>query len=222
MSLSGQGIGYTGEDVLEDYISRHISPESRLLESLYRETNLAMLNPRMVSGHIQGRAIKMLVSMIRPSNVLEVGTFTGYATLCIAEALSPYGRVHTVEIDDEKEDFIRKWIDSSPYSDRIILHIGDALEVVPSLGEQFDMAFIDGEKREYPEYWDKLFPYIKKGGFIIVDNTLWDGHVADSRFNDKQTEAIRRFNDMVASDRRVEVAIIPIRDGLSVIRKNEN
>ena len=161
MSLSGQGIGYTGEDVLEDYISRHISPESRLLESLYRETNLAMLNPRMVSGHIQGRAIKMLVSMIRPSNVLEVGTFTGYATLCIAEALSPYGRVHTVEIDDEKEDFIRKWIDSSPYSDRIILHIGDALEVVPSLGEQFDMAFIDGEKREYPEYWDKLFPYIK-------------------------------------------------------------
>ncbi len=222
MSLSGQGIGYTGEDVLEDYISRHISPESRLLESLYRETNLAMLNPRMVSGHIQGRAIKMLVSMIRPSNVLEVGTFTGYATLCIAEALSPYGRVHTVEIDDEKEDFIRKWIDSSPYSDRIILHIGDALEVVPSLGEQFDMAFIDGEKREYPEYWDKLFPYIKKGGFIIVDNTLWDGHVADSRFNDEQTEAIRRFNDMVASDRRVEVAIIPIRDGLSVIRKNEN
>ncbi|MBR6369777.1 MAG: O-methyltransferase [Bacteroidaceae bacterium] len=222
MSLSGQGIGYTGEDVLEDYISRHISPESGLLESLYRETNLAMLNPRMVSGHIQGRVIKMLVSMIRPSNVLEVGTFTGYATLCIAEALPPYGRIHTVEIDDEKEDFIRKWIDSSPYSDRIILHIGDALEVVPSLGEQFDMAFIDGEKREYPEYWDKLFPYIKKGGFIIVDNTLWDGHVADSRFNDEQTEAIRKFNDMVASDRRVEVAIIPIRDGLSVIRKNEN
>ena len=221
MSLSGQGIGYTGEDELEDYISRHISTEGVLLESLYRETNLTMLNPRMASGHIQGRLIKMLVSMVRPATVLEVGTFTGYATLCIAEALPSSGTVHTVEIDDEKEAFIRRWIDSSPYSDRIRLHIGDALEVVPALGELFDMAFIDGEKREYPEYWDTLFPYIKPGGFIIVDNTLWDGHVADSRFRDEQTEAIRRFNDTVASDRRVEVAMIPIRDGVSIIRKIE-
>ena len=221
MSLSGHGIGYTGEDELEDYISRHIAPEGALLESLYRETNLTMLNPRMASGHIQGRLIKMLVSMIKPDKVLEVGTFTGYSTLCIAEALSSSGTVHTVEIDDEKEIFIRKWIDSSPYSDRIRLHIGDALEVVPSLGEMFDMAFIDGEKREYPEYWNTLFPYIRPGGFIIVDNTLWNGHVADSRFKDGQTEAIRRFNDMVASDSRVEVAMIPIRDGVSLIRKNE-
>ena len=222
MSLSGKGIGYTGEDELEDYISRHIAPEGALLESLYRETNLTMLNPRMASGHIQGRLIKMLVSMIRPVTALEVGTFTGYATLCIAEAMPSSGTLHTVEIDDEKEAFIRRWIDSSPYSDRIRLHIGDALEVVPSLGELFDMAFIDGEKREYPEYWDKLFPYIKPGGFIIVDNTLWDGHVADTRFRDGQTEAIRRFNDMVASDRMAEVAMIPIRDGVSIIRKIEN
>ncbi|MBO4268669.1 MAG: O-methyltransferase [Bacteroidaceae bacterium] len=222
MSLSGKGIGYTGEDELEDYISRHIAPEGALLESLYRETNLTMLNPRMASGHIQGRLIKMLVSMIRPVTALEVGTFTGYATLCIAEAMPSSGTLHTVEIDDEKEAFIRRWIDSSPYSDRIRLHIGDALEVVPSLGELFDMAFIDGEKREYPEYWDKLFPYIKPGGFIIVDNTLWNGHVADTRFRDGQTEAIRRFNDMVASDRRAEVAMIPIRDGVSIIRKIEN
>lgn len=219
MSLSGQGIGYTGEDEIEEYISRHIAPEGELLESLYRETNLTMLNPRMASGHIQGRLIKMLVSMIRPTTVLEVGTFTGYSTLCIAEALNADGKVHTIEIDDEKEDFIRKWIEHSPYSRQIRLHIGNALEVVPSLGMLFDMAFIDGEKREYTQYWDALFPYIKPGGFIIADNTLWDGHVANPDFKDEQTEAIRRFNEMVACDNRVEVAMIPIRDGLSIIRK---
>ena len=222
MSLTGQGIGYTGEDELEEYISMHISPESGLLKSLYRETNLSMLNPRMASGHIQGRLIKMLVSMVNPVNVLEIGTFSGYSTLCIAEALSSSGTVHTIEIDDEKEDFIRRWFDASPYSDRIRLHIGDALEIVPKLGILFDVAFIDGEKREYPDYWNKLYPYIRPGGFIIADNTLWDGHVVEPGFKDGQTEAIRRFNDMVAADNRVEVAIIPIRDGLSIIRKKKD
>ena len=220
MSTSGQGIGYTGEDRIEEYISAHIQPESSLLKRIYRETNLKMLNPRMASGHIQGRLISMLVSMIKPQMVLEVGTFTGYATLCIAESLPEGGRVHTIEIDDELEDFIRKGFDDSPFSDRIILHIGDALETVPGLGLMFDMIFLDAEKREYPDYYNVLMDYLKPGGYMLADNTLWDGHVVDSNYDsDPQTVAVKRFNDMAAADGRVEVAMIPVRDGLTIIRK---
>ena len=220
MSTSGQGIGYTGEDRIEEYISAHIQPESSLLKRIYRETNLKMLNPRMASGHIQGRLISMFVSMIRPQMVLEVGTFTGYATLCIAESLPEGGRVHTIEIDDELEDFIRKGFDDSPFSDRIILHIGDALETVPGLGLMFDMIFLDAEKREYPDYYNVLMDYLKPGGYMLADNTLWDGHVVDSNYDsDPQTVAVKRFNDMAAADGRVEVAVIPVRDGLTIIRK---
>ena len=220
MSTSGQGIGYTGEDKLEEYISAHIEPESELLKHIYRETNLKMLNPRMASGHIQGRLLKMLVTMIKPQLVLEVGTFTGYATLCIAEGLTEGGMVHTVEIDDELEDFIRNNIDKSAYSDRISLHIGDALKTVPQLGLMFDLIFLDGEKREYPEYYKVLTDYLKPGGYMIADNTLWDGHVTDSSYDsDPQTSAVKKFNEMAAHDERVEVAMIPIRDGLTIIRK---
>ena len=220
MSTSGQGIGYTGEDRIEEYISAHIQPESSLLKRIYRETNLKMLNPRMASGHIQGRLISMFVSMIRPQMVLEVGTFTGYATLCIAESLPEGGRVHTIEIDDELEDFIRKGFDDSPFSDRIILHIGDALETVRGLGLMFDMIFLDAEKREYPDYYNVLMDYLKPGGYMLADNTLWDGHVVDSNYDsDPQTVAVKRFNDMAAADGRVEVAMIPVRDGLTIIRK---
>ena len=220
MATSGQGIGYTGEDLLEEYISAHIEPESALLKDLYRETNLRLLNPRMASGHIQGRLLKMLVTMIRPQLILEVGTFTGYATLCMAEGLPEGGQVHTVEIDDELEDFILKGFEQSPWSDRIHLHIGDALKVVPALGLQFDMIFLDAEKREYPQYYSALLEYLKPGGYMIADNTLWDGHVVDKEYDsDSQTVAVRKFNDMVAADERVEVAMIPIRDGLTIIRK---
>ena len=220
MATSGQGIGYTGEDLLEEYISAHIGPESALLRDIYRETNLKLLNPRMASGHIQGRLLKMLVTMIRPRMVLEVGTFTGYATLCMAEGLPEGGRIHTVEIDDELEDFILNGFRKSPYSDRIELHIGDALKVVPGLGLKFDMIFLDGEKREYPDYYSALLEYLKPGGYMIADNTLWDGHVVDSEYDsDPQTVAVRKFNDMVRADERVEVAMIPIRDGLTIIRK---
>ena len=220
MATSGQGIGYTGEDLLEEYISAHIGPESALLRDIYRETNLKLLNPRMASGHIQGRLLKMLVTMIRPRMVLEVGTFTGYATLCMAEGLPEGGRIHTVEIDDELEDFILNGFKKSPYSDRIELHIGDALKVVPGLGLKFDLIFLDGEKREYPEYYSSLLEYLKPGGYMIADNTLWDGHVVDSEYDsDPQTVAVRKFNDMVRADERVEVAMIPIRDGLTIIRK---
>ena len=220
MATSGQGIGYTGEDLLEEYISAHIEPENALLREIYRETNLRLLNPRMASGHIQGRLLKMLVSMIRPQQILEVGTFTGYATLCMAEGLGDGGVIHTVEIDDELEDFILKGFKKSPYSDRIHLHIGNALKVVPELGLQYDMIFLDGEKREYPEYYSSLLEYLKPGGYMIADNTLWDGHVVEKEYDsDPQTIAVRKFNDMVRADDRVEVAMIPIRDGLTIIRK---
>ena len=220
MATSGQGIGYTGEEKLEEYISAHIDPESDMLKDLYRETNLKLLNPRMASGHIQGRLLKMLVAMIRPQTVLEVGTFTGYATLCIAEGLPDRGVIHTVEIDDELEDFICKGFEKSPYKDRISLHIGNALEVVPRLGLMFDMIFLDGEKREYPDYYAAFMDYLKPGGYMIADNTLWDGHVVDADYDsDPQTAAVKTFNDMVHADHRVETAIIPIRDGLTIIRK---
>ena len=220
MATSGQGIGYTGEDLLEEYISAHIEPENALLRDIYRETNLRLLNPRMASGHIQGRLLRMLVTMIRPQHVLEVGTFTGYATLCMAEGLPENGVIDTVEIDDELEDFILKGFDRSPYRDRIRLHIGDALKVVPGLGLEFDMIFLDGEKREYSEYYESLLQYLRPGGYMIADNTLWDGHVVDKEYDsDPQTIAVRKFNDTVRADERVEVAMIPIRDGLTIIRK---
>ena len=223
MATSGQGIGYTGEDRLEEYISAHLEPESGLLRELYRETNLRLINPRMASGHIQGRLLKMLVTMIRPQLVLEIGTFTGYATLCMAEGLPEGGEIHTIEIDDELEDFICKGIKKSPFSDRIRLHIGNALETVPQLGLMFDMIFLDGEKTEYPDYYDTFMEYLRPGGYMIADNTLWDGHVVDKDYDsDPQTAAVKRFNDMVAADDRVEVAMIPIRDGLTIIRKFEN
>ena len=223
MGTTGQGIGYTGEEKLEEYISAHIDPEGNLLHSIYRDTNLRLLNPRMASGHIQGRLLKMLVSMIRPKLVLEVGTFTGYATLCMAEGLPPEGTIHTVEIDDELEDFIRKGFEKSPYSDRIRLHIGDAVNVVRELGLMFDLIFLDGEKSEYPAYYQVLMDYLNPGGYMIADNTLWDGHVIEESYDrDPQTAAVKRFNDMVHADKRVEVAMIPIRDGLTIIRKIEN
>lgn len=223
MGTTGQGIGYTGEDRLEEYISAHIDPESNLLHSIFRDTNLRLLNPRMASGHIQGRLLKMLVSMIRPKLVLEVGTFTGYATLCMAEGLPPEGIIHTVEIDDELEDFIRKGFEKSAYSNRIRLHIGDAVNVVRDLGLMFDLIFLDGEKSEYPAYYIVLLDYLNPGGYMIADNTLWDGHVVEESYDrDPQTAAVKKFNDMVRADDRVEVAMIPIRDGLTIIRKKEN
>lgn len=213
-------VGYTGEESLEEYISAHIEPENTLLYNLYRETNLRLLNPRMASGHIQGRLLKMLVGMIRPHTVLEIGTFTGYATLCMAEGLPEDGIIHTIEIDDELESFIRRWIKKSQFIDKIQLHIGDSLEIVPSLNLKFDLIFLDGDKRQYVDYYDRFFEFLNPGGYIIADNTLWDGHVADPAYdNDEQTVGIRAFNDRVCNDKRVEVSMIPLRDGLSIIRK---
>lgn len=205
---------------LEDYILSHIDKEGESLHKLDRETHLFHLRPRMCSGHLQGRLLKMIVRMIRPKNILELGTFTGYSALSMAEGMDGDGELHTVEIDDELEDFIREHLEKSPYADRIHLHIGDALEIVPQLGLTFDLVFIDADKRRYDDYYNMVFDHVSHGGFILADNTLWDGKVVDyGKKLDAQTAGILRFNDLVAADSRVEKVILPLRDGLTIIRK---
>ncbi len=205
---------------IDDYIDSHIDPEGDYLYRLWRATNLHTIHGRMASGHLQGRLLKMLVRMIRPMNILEVGTFSGYSAICMAEGLAPGGRVWTYEINDEMEDFTRPWIEGSPVADRIEFRIGDANVEAPRLGIEFDMAFVDGDKRTYRQTYDTLLPIIRHGGYIIADNTLWDGHVVDPAYDhDSQTRGIETFNDYIANDNRVEKVILPIRDGLTIIRK---
>ena len=205
---------------LKDYILSHSEPEPEYLHELWRATHLHTLHGHMISGHLQGRLLKMLVEMIRPQRVLEVGTFSGYSALCMAEGLPDGGHLWTYEINDEMEDFTRKWLENSPYSDRITFMIGDAVTEAPKLNLDFDLAFIDGDKRNYVETYEAILPIVKKGGFLLADNTLWDGHVTDSAYDgDRQTQGIRRFNDHVAVDPRTEQVILPIRDGLTLIRK---
>ena len=174
----------------------------------------------MASGHLQGRLLKMLVQMIRPKTILEVGTFSGYSALCMAEGLEEGGMVYTFEINDEQEDFTRPWIEGSPVADKVTFMIGDAITEAPRLGITFDMAFIDGDKRTYQETYEMVLSILKPGGFILADNTLWDGHVVESAYgHDPQTQGICEFNDYVASDPRTEQVILPMRDGLTLIRK---
>jgi predicted O-methyltransferase YrrM len=174
----------------------------------------------MASGHLQGRLLKMLVQMIRPRNILEVGTFSGYSAICMAEGLEEGGCVYTFEVNDEQEDFTRPWIEQSPVADKIAFIIGDAITEAPRLGITFDMAFIDGDKRSYCECYEMVLSVLRPGGFILADNTLWDGHVTDPAYSrDHQTQGIVRFNDLVAADQRVEKVILPLRDGLTLIRK---
>ena len=194
--------------------------ESDYLKALYRQAHLKLINPRMTSGHLQGRLLKMLVQLARPQRVLEIGTFAGYSALCMAEGLGEGSLLHTYEIDDELEDFTRPWIEGSPYGDKVCFHIGNALEEVPQLGEVFDFVFMDGDKRQYMEYYEMILQHTSPGALILADNTLWDGHVVDKAYlNDRQTVAINEFNAFVAADKRVEKLILPLRDGLTMIRK---
>ena len=205
---------------IDEYILAHIEPEPDYLYRLWRATNIYMLHGRMASGHLQGRLLKMLVQMIRPKRILEVGTFSGYSALCMAEGLEEGGKVYTFEINDEQEDFTRPWIEGSPVADKVEFIIGDAIKEAPKLGLEFDMAFIDGDKRTYVETYEMVLNILKPGGFILADNTLWDGHVTDPAYDrDHQTQGIRRFNDHIAQDTRVEQVILPLRDGLTLIRK---
>lgn len=205
---------------LEDYILNHIDREDELLASLDRNTHLYHLRPRMVSGHLQGRILKMFCRMIKPRRILELGTFTGYSALCLAEGLCEGGEVHTIEIDDEIEEFTRSYLDRSPVGDRIKLIIGDALEIVPTLTGTYDLVFIDANKRDYLKYYELVLPKVRPEGFILADNTLWDGKVVtDPHSRDAQTVGIERFNDFIATDDRVEKVILPLRDGLTILWK---
>jgi predicted O-methyltransferase YrrM len=207
-------------DALDDYILHHIDEEGPYLQALYRDTHLRLLYPRMASGHLQGRLLKMLVKMIRPRTVLEIGTYSGYSALSMAEGLDEGAMLHTFEINDEQEEFTRPWLEGSPYADKIRFYIGDALQLLPPMGLTFDLAFIDADKRLYREYYEMVLPMLRPGGFILADNTLWDGHVLEpTRPADKQTASIKAFNDFVATDPRVERVILPLRDGLTMIRK---
>ena len=208
-------------ELLEDYILRHIDAEPEHLYRLERDTHLRLLYSRMCSGHLQGRLLKMLVRMAKPQRILELGTFSGYSAQCLAEGmLSDDAQVHTIEIEDELEDFLRAHFAASPVGHRIHLHIGDAREILPRLNTTFDMVFVDANKRHYPQYYEMVLPWVAPGGFIIADNTLWDGKVAEHHEKlDPQTEGILAFNQMVAADPRVEKVIIPVRDGLTIIYK---
>lgn len=216
--------------MLDQYIAAHIDPEGDYLYRLYRATNIHTIHGRMASGHLQGRLLKMLVEMIRPRYVLEVGTFSGYSALCMAEGLKTLmaeepqvaRKLYTFEINDEMEDFTRPWIEGSGLAELIDFRIGDANRLAPRLGVMFDMAFVDGDKRTYVETYETVLPLLNPGGFILADNTLWDGHVIDPAYDhDHQTRGIRAFNDHVAADTRVEKVILPLRDGLTIIRKKQ-
>lgn len=232
---------------LDDYLLAHIDPEPEYLHRLWRATHLHLNYPRMASGHLQGRVLKMLTHMIRPRTILEIGTFTGYSTLCMASALESGATIHTIEINDEQEDFTRPWLENSPWADKIRFYIGDALQMLNGEmsndetasnqmvngtwlnGKCFDLVFIDADKRHYVDYYRAVLPRICPGGFILADNTLWDGHVVEPLPTDAdgkqgngkaaQTQGIMAFNDLVATDPAVERVILPLRDGLTLIRK---
>ena len=209
---------------LEEYISTHSTPENDILASITRETHLHVLNPHMLSGHVQGRVLSMISHMLRPKHILELGTFTGYSALCLAEGLEEGGKLVTIEHNDELEEMIRRNLARSPLGDKIELIIGDAVERVKELTnervKEFELVFIDADKREYCAYLEALYPFVPIGGFILADNTLWDGHIVDPAYDkDKQTLGLRAFNDHVAADERFEQVILPLRDGLTIIRK---
>jgi predicted O-methyltransferase YrrM len=208
-------------DKLEQYILDNTKPEEELMHRLERETYLRVINPRMISGHLQGKLLEMLVRMMRPRRVLEIGTFTGYSALSIARGLDDDAILDTIEVDDELEDIAAKYFEASEYGHRIRQHVGSALDVVPRLGEVYDMVFIDGDKREYPAYYDMLMDkgLVHSGSVMLADNILWYGKVVQPvAHNDHHTQALIEFNRQVVEDDRVESVILPLRDGINIIR----
>ena len=218
---------------LSEYIEQHSSPESEVLQQITRSTHLEVINPRMLSGHVQGRVLSMLSQMIQPKRILELGTFTGYSALCLAEGLSENGKLITIEHNDEMEDSIRRNLALSPLGEKIELRIGEAKEILKQLDneianqleedsekqEKFDLVFIDADKKEYCDYLDLVQPLMQEGGWILADNTLWDGHIVDPAYDkDKQTIGLRDFNDKVMANEHLEKVILPLRDGLTIIR----
>ena len=210
-------------DILE-YIEQHSTPESEALRQIVHTTHIEMINPRMMSGHIQGRVLSMFSQMIRPRRILELGTFTAYSTLCLAEGLSDDGTLVTLEHNDELEDMILRNLALSPLGEKVQLVIGDAMQWLSAQSSDvlYDLVFIDADKREYSAYLDAVLPLVRPGGWILADNTLWDGHIIEEAYDkDKQTLALRAFNDKVAQDERLDKVILPLRDGLTIIRVKE-
>lgn len=205
---------------IEDYILNHSDSEDPVLAELNRETNLKILRPRMLSGHLQGKILEMISKMIQPQKILEIGTYTGYSAICLAKGLKNNGTLHTIELNDELEQFIRKYFNKAGLENQIKLHIGNALEIIPKIDEPFDLVFIDGDKREYLQYYHSVLEYVKPGGFILADNVLWSGKVIEQESpDDEYTRGIIEFNEWVKNDHRVEKVILPLRDGLTLIRK---
>lgn len=205
---------------LEEYCEAHSTPESDLLYRLNRETNLKCIKPRMISGHLQGRLLSFISQMMRPKRILEIGTYTGYATLCLAEGLTDEGRIDTIEIDEELEEMIRRYFSQSDYKEKITLHVGDALQVLKQLDATWDLVFMDAEKDDYIAYYELVMPRLRQGGIILADNVLWSGKVIQTvKTGDKETRALMRFNDYVLADERVKNFLLPFRDGIMVIEK---
>jgi predicted O-methyltransferase YrrM len=207
------------DESLDRYVCDHTAAENDLLKKINRETYLEVLQPRMLSGHFQGRVLSMLSKMVRPERILEIGTYTGYSALCLAEGLTKSGKLYTIDVNEELESRVRGYFEQSDYSEQIDYIIGDAMHVIPSMNEKWDLVFIDADKMNYINYYNLIFSQVKIGGYIIADNVLWSGKVADETKIDKDTLLLRSFNDLVSNDERVEEVLLPIRDGLMIARK---
>ncbi len=207
------------DEKLEEYSLNHTTQEGDVLYQLNRETYMKVLQPRMLSGHLQGRVLSLFSKMIQPNRILEVGTYTGYSALCLAEGLKEEGKLHTIDRNEEREDFVQQFIDKAGFKDRIIQHIGNAVEIIPQLKEDWDIVFIDADKENYINYYNLVIPFLKKGAYIIADNVLWSGKVLEDYDNlDEETKVLVEYNTMVQADKRVENVLFPIRDGLNIAR----
>ena len=207
------------DPLLDKYVCEHTANESDLLKKINRETHLEVLQPRMLSGHFQGRVLSMFSKMIRPERILEIGTYTGYSALCLAEGLTPNGKLVTIDINEELAARVRGYISESTYAKQIDYLVGNAMELIPALNEKWDIVFIDADKDNYINYYQLVFPMVKVGGYIIADNVLWSGKVIDPSQQDKDTSLLREYNQLVHQDDRVEEVLFPIRDGLMIARK---
>ena len=205
--------------LLEKYITDHSSPEDPVLEELFRETHIRFVNPNMASGHIQGMMLEFISRMISPQFILEIGTYTGYSAICLAKGLKAGGRLFTIEINDELKEFSHSYFLKAGVEDRISQYTGRAQDIIPGISQNFDLVFIDGDKREYTEYFSLVIPKVRSGGFVLADNVIWDGKVLERETGDSQTRGIIEFNEMIRNDGSIEKLILPVRDGLMIIRK---
>jgi len=205
---------------LDDYVVAHTQDESKLLQQLNRETYQKIMQPRMLSGHFQGRVLSMISKLVNPKNILEIGTYTGYSALCLAEGMQSDGKLHTIDIDEELYDFQRKYFDKSEFGHQIYQHLGNALEIIPKLDITFDLVFIDADKENYSNYYNCVIDKLNSGGIILSDNVLWSGKVIEElQPDDTATKALIKYNTLLKNDKRIETVLLPIRDGLTISRK---